>query len=137
MDRNTLIDPLFPDCPVRNILSRIGDKWSILTLHTLEEAGGAPVRFKELQRRMPDISQKMLSVTLRTLEEDGYVLRKVYAEVPPRVEYSLTPLSFSLLPHINTLVAWAIAHYDEVMACRRGQACAPPASLQAPQSYPR
>ncbi len=137
MDRNTLVDPLFPDCPVRNILSRIGDKWSILALHTLEEANGEPVRFKELQRRLPDISQKMLSVTLRTLEEDGYVSRKVFAEVPPRVEYSLTPLSVSLLPHVNALVAWAVAHYDEVMSCRRAKVGAKPTFPSSSQSCPR
>lgn len=109
---------------------------SILTLHTLEEAEGAPVRFKELQRRIPDISQKMLSVTLRTLEDDGYVLRKVYAEVPPRVEYSLTPLSVSLLPHINALVGWAVAHYDEVMSCRGGKGVAGATSPASSQSCP-
>ena len=85
---------LYPGCPIRNILSRFCDKWSLLVLHTLHCSGEAPLRFKELQRRIPDISQKMLTVTLRTLEEDGYVKRTVYAEVPPRVEYRLTDCNF-------------------------------------------
>ncbi|WP_302604442.1 helix-turn-helix domain-containing protein [uncultured Alistipes sp.] len=70
---------LYPGCPIRNILSRFCDKWSLLVLHTLHCSGEAPLRFKELQRRIPDISQKMLTVTLRTLEEDGHVKRTVYA----------------------------------------------------------
>lgn len=83
MNRTDYRDKLFPDCPIRNVLARIGDKWTLLVLYTLEQE---PVmRFNTLQRALPDISQKMLTLTLRTLEEDGMVSRKVYAEVPPRV----------------------------------------------------
>ena len=83
MNRIDYRDKLFPDCPIRNVLARIGDKWTLLVLYTLEQE---PVmRFNTLQRALPDISQKMLTLTLRTLEEDGMVSRKVYAEVPPRV----------------------------------------------------
>ena len=89
-------DALFPDCPIRNVLARVGDKWSLLVLYNLQHM--EPVRFKELQRQIPDISQKSLTQTLRTLEEDGFVSREVFPEVPPRVEYSLTPLALSFLP---------------------------------------
>ena len=68
MDRTTIEDAVFPDCPIRNILARLCDKWSLLVLYTLNKTGKEPVRFKELQRGIPDISQKMLTVTLRTLE---------------------------------------------------------------------
>lgn len=85
-------DMMFPDCPIRNILARLCDKWSLLVIYTLNKAGKEVMRFKELQREIPDISQKMLTVTLRTLEEDGYITCTVYPEVPPRVEYALTPV---------------------------------------------
>ena len=77
------------------------------------------VRFKELQREIPDISQKMLTVTLRTLEDDGYVTRTVYPEVPPRVEYALTGRARSLLPHINALIEWALENIDAIIKDRR------------------
>ena len=95
-------DALFPDCPIRNVLARVGDKWSLLVLYTLQHKGS--LRFKQLQRLLSDISQKSLTQTLRILEEDGFVSRKVYAEVPPRVEYSLTERSMSFLPVVNSLI---------------------------------
>lgn len=104
---------LFPNCPIRNILARIGDKWSLLVLFTLQQNG--TMRFNFLQKAIPDISQKMLTVTLRMLEEDGYVNRKIYAQVPPRVEYSLTERANTLLPHINALVLWAKDNMDGIM----------------------
>ena len=119
MDRTTIEDALFPDCPIRNILARISDKWSLLVIYTLDRAGQNAVRFKELQRAIPDISQKMLTVTLRTLEEDGYVTRTVYPEVPPRVEYALTVRAHSLLPHINALIAWALENRPTIMDDRK------------------
>ena len=119
MDRTTIEDALFPDCPIRNILARISDKWSLLVIYTLDRAGQNAVRFKELQRAIPDISQKMLTVTLRTLEEDGYVTRTVYPEVPPRVEYALTVRAHSLLPHINALTAWALENRPAIMNDRK------------------
>lgn len=119
MDRTTIEDAVFPDCPIRNILARLCDKWSLLVLYTLNKAGSEPVRFKELQRQIPDISQKMLTVTLRTLEEDGYVTRTIYPEVPPRVEYALTERTHSLLPHINSLIAWALENMDPIMKDRK------------------
>ena len=119
MDRTTIEDALFPDCPIRNILARISDKWSLLVIYTLDRVGQNAVRFKELQRAIPDISQKMLTVTLRTLEEDGYVTRTVYPEVPPRVEYALTVRAHSLLPHINALIAWALENRPAIMDDRK------------------
>ena len=116
MDRHTLRDALYPGCPIRNILSRIGDKWSLLVLCTLERESA--MRFGTLLGSIPDISQKMLTVTLRTLEEDGLVTRRVYPEVPPRVEYSLTDRAVSLLPHVNSLIGWAIEHMEEIIGTR-------------------
>ena len=119
MDRTTIDSAVFPDCPIRNILARISDKWSLLTLYTLDREGDGAIRFKRLQRAIPDISQKMLTSTLRALEEDGYVTRTVYPEVPPRVEYALTGRARSLLPHLNALIGWALDHKDEILSDRR------------------
>jgi DNA-binding HxlR family transcriptional regulator len=104
-------------CPIRNILDRFGDKWSILVLMELKK--NKVVRFNELNRNIPDISQKMLTVTLRTLETDGLVARKVYPEVPPRVEYQLTEVGYSLIPHILNLVDWALEHKDTILMSRK------------------
>lgn len=113
MSQNELRSEFAPDCPIRNILSRICDKWSMLVLYTLQQK---PVmRFNELRKSIPDISQKVLTTTLRTLEEDGFVRRKVYAEVPPRVEYSLTDRALSLLPYIDGLIAWAKENMEEIL----------------------
>lgn len=98
---------VFHDCPIRNVLSRICDKWSLLVIYTLNAHNAEPIRFNALRKLIPDISQKMLTGTLKTLEADGYVNRKVYAEVPPRVEYSLTPRSETLIPIMNSLIEWA------------------------------
>ncbi len=103
-------------CPVRDILDRFGDKWSMLILTTIHAHG--IIRFGELYRAIPDISQKMLTATLRTLETDGYITRHVYAEVPPRVEYGMTDLGRTLIPHIDSLVEWALAHRVDVEAAR-------------------
>ena len=119
MERTKIESAVFPDCPIRNILARLCDKWSLLVVYTLDKAGKEAVRFKELQREIPDISQKMLTVTLRTLEDDGYVTRTVYPEVPPRVEYALTPRTYSLLPHINALIKWALENMEPIMKDRR------------------
>ena len=92
---------------------------SLLVIYTLNKADKTTVRFKELQREIPDISQKMLTVTLRTLEDDGYVTRTVYPEVPPRVEYALTSRAHSLLPHINALIGWALENKDAIISDRK------------------
>lgn len=116
MNRAKIQDALYPDCPVRNILARIGDKWSLLVLYILSQRG--TMRFGALQKAIPDISQKMLTVTLRTLEEDGLVSRDIYPEIPPRVEYGLTRRAHSLLPHVDSLIDWAIKNMDDILADR-------------------
>ena len=116
MARTEIQNELYPDCPIRNILARISDKWSILILFTLNQS--ELMRFNALQKNIPDISQKMPTVTLRTLEEDGFVKRQVYAEVPPRVEYPLTDRATSLLPHINSLIMWAKENMDAILMDR-------------------
>jgi DNA-binding HxlR family transcriptional regulator len=103
-------------CPIRNILDRFGNKWSILVLMELEKNN--VMRFNELNRNIPDISQKMLTVTLRTLEADALVTRKIYPEVPPRVEYQLTEVGHSLIPHILNLVDWALEHKETIFMSR-------------------
>ena len=119
MKRNEIINELVPDCPIRNILARISDKWSLLVLYTSNQE---PImRFNALQKSIPDISQKMLTVTLKTLEEDGLVDRKVYAEVPPKVEYSLTDRALSLLPCINILIEWAKENMDAIIQDRKNR----------------
>ena len=119
MERKTIENGLFPKCPIRNILARISDKWSLLVIYTLDKTNKPTTRFKELQREIPDISQKMLTVTLRTLEEDGYVTRTVYPEVPPRVEYALTERAKSLQPLINALIKWAEENMEGIIKDRK------------------
>lgn len=108
---------LFPQCPIRNVLSRIGDKWSMLVLFTLEKHG--VLRFNGLKLYIPDISKKMLSTALKVLEADGLVARKAYAEVPPRVEYSLTERGLTLIPLINNLIDWAADNMDGILEDRK------------------
>ena len=103
-------------CPVRNVLDRIGDKWSMLLVMTLATG---PRRFNQLHREIPDISQKMLTTTLRNLEADGLVSRKMYPEIPPRVEYELTALGKSLLPLIRTLEVWADENFQTIKKNRK------------------
>ena len=104
-------------CPVRNVIARFGNKWAILTVLIIGEQG--VVRFNELSRLIPDVSSRVLSSTLRTLESDGLVDRKVYAEVPPKVEYRLTEVGKSLLPLIQQLTEWAQTNMKRVMAHRK------------------
>lgn len=103
-------------CPVRNVIDRIGDKWSVLVLLLLEEAG--VMRFSEIQKTIQTISQKMLTVTLKALEADGLVLRTVYPQIPPKVEYQLTERGHSLLPHLHSLVDWANINMNGIMTSR-------------------
>ena len=117
MNRSDIRDALYPNCPIRNVLSRVGDKWSMLVLFTLESNDNQ--RFKELQRNIPDISQKMLTATLKMLESDGLIRREVFPEVPPRVEYSLTKKGKSLLPLIDNLLSWASENMEDIIESRR------------------
>lgn len=104
-------------CPVRNVIARFGSKWAILTLLVIGSQD--VVRFNELNRLIPDISSRVLSSTLRTLEADGLIERKVYAEVPPKVEYRLTEVGKSLLPLIQQLTDWALNNMKTVMDHRK------------------
>lgn len=104
------------NCPVRNILDRFGDKWSLLVILILGEQ--EKLRFNELNKSINDISQKMLTVTLRSLEADGFVTRTIYPEVPPRVEYEITDLGKSLVPHIHNLVGWAKDNLQTITKAR-------------------
>lgn len=103
-------------CPIRQVISRFGDKWSLLVLYSLHTSETGVLRFNELRRQMTDCSQKMLSQTLKNLEHNNLVSRKVYPEVPPRVEYALTPTGQSLMPAIRQLIDWALEHFDDVVA---------------------
>lgn len=109
-------EPDFDACPVRGVLDRIGDKWSTLMVLTLALR---PHRFGELKRAIPDISQRMLTQTLRDLQRDGYVARKVYPTQPPAVEYRLTELGKSLMVPLSGLVDWAVKTRSAVEDARR------------------
>ncbi|MBR1902566.1 MAG: helix-turn-helix transcriptional regulator [Bacteroidaceae bacterium] len=102
-------------CPIRNVISRFGDKWSMLVLYSLHTSETGVLRFNELRRHMTDCSQKMLSATLKNLEQSHLVHREVYPEVPPRVEYSLTDTGKSLMPAIMALIEWGKEHFNEVV----------------------
>ncbi len=104
------------DCPITDVLHRIGDKWSMLTVIMLSDHG--TLRFNELHQLIDTISQRMLAVTLKTLEADGLVSRKMYAQIPPKVEYTLTPLGESLVPPLMTLYDWANASMPAIKASR-------------------
>lgn len=103
-------------CPVRDVLDRIGDKWSVLVILRL---GRRTERFRQLLRAVDGISQRMLTVTLRGLERDGLVHREVQPTSPPTVEYSLTPLGQSLLSHITGLATWAVAQEADIKSARQ------------------
>jgi DNA-binding HxlR family transcriptional regulator len=102
-------------CRIREILDRVGDKWSLQVIFHL---GAGPQRFTALKRSIDGVSQRMLTVTLRGLERDGIVTRTMYPVIPPRVEYALTPLGGTLLDAAGILVSWADAHLAEVDAAR-------------------
>ncbi|WP_222861883.1 helix-turn-helix domain-containing protein [Arthrobacter echini] len=105
-------DPYRPDCPSRRLLDRIGDRWTVLIIGALDSG---PMRFGALAAEVGGISQKMLAQTLRSLERDGFVTRTAYAEIPPRVEYELTPLGRSLQGPLRALEQWATANMSEVV----------------------
>ena len=106
------------DCEFREVLDRVGDKWSLLVIAMLEQSPAQRARFSELKRAVPGISQRMLTATLRSLERDGLLMREVYAEVPPRVEYELTPLGKRFMQPVRGLVAWLQANWASIRAAR-------------------
>jgi len=105
------------NCPIRQVLDRFGDKWSMLVVELLSHKGR--LRFSEIGQHIGDISQKMLTVTLRSLEADGLILREIFPEIPPRVEYELTPLGMSLIPHIESMTNWGKEHLETILLNRK------------------
>src|SRR5580704_8297856 len=99
---------------VRELLTKVGDKWSILLILSLAKVLGGRARFSEIERAIPGISQRMLTLTLRNLERDGLIKREVFPEVPPRVEYEVTLLGKSLLPPMQSLINWVSANWEQV-----------------------
>ena len=122
MDQDDLIPIPFvfeQPCPIRDVLDRIGDQWSLLILQVLEHG---TMRFSAINRVIGDISKQMLSKTLKRLEEDGFVKRTLYPEVPPRVEYELTDLGRSFLGPLKKLIGWANEHHSAICAARKDYA---------------
>jgi DNA-binding HxlR family transcriptional regulator len=105
-------------CPLRDLLSRLGDKWSVLLIITLAKKPNHKARFGEIKKEIPDISQRMLTSTLRTLERDGLLKRTVFPEVPPRVEYELTTLGVSILKPMEALVEWIESNWGDIRTSR-------------------
>ena len=103
-------------CRSHEVLARVGDKWSVYVIHVLADAG--TLRFGELRKRIEGISQRSLTVTLRSLERDGLISRAMYPEVPPRVEYSLTPLAMTLRRIVSQLVEWSQGHLAAIDTAR-------------------
>jgi DNA-binding HxlR family transcriptional regulator len=108
-------EPYAELCPIRDVLDRLGNRWTLLILWELE---GGTLRFSELKSRIKDISQRMLAQTLRLLEQDGLVSREVFPTIPPRVEYTLTPMGHSLLGPVRLMIEWAKQHQEAVHAAR-------------------
>jgi len=108
-------DAFNPECPTRQILDRIGDKWAMLILLVLARE---PRRFNDLRRQIGGISQKMLSQTLKSLERDGLLIRTAFATVPVTVEYRLAPLADGLIGLMSAIAAWAEQHLGEIEAAR-------------------
>lgn len=116
MEKNEQTLEYMSTCPIRNILAYVASKWALVVLHQLEEGGTQ--RFNTLRHSIPDISQKMLTATLRTLLADGFVERTVYPEVPPRVEYSLTERARSFMECANPLIGWAYDNMGAIISDR-------------------
>jgi DNA-binding HxlR family transcriptional regulator len=116
MKNNLKNDSKTENCPIRTVLDRFGDKWSVLVILSLGKV--EKMRFNELHKSIADISQKMLTVTLRTLEADGLIRRTIFPEVPPRVEYNITERGKSLLPHLHNLTKWATENMPAIKEMR-------------------
>lgn len=117
MTTANITDTFIGDCPIRNVLSRVASKWSLVVMYSLNEHGIS--RFNSLQRYIPDISQKMLTSTLRTLVADGFVKRLAYPEVPPRVEYTLTDRGRSFMECAQPLLNWAYTNMGAILNDRK------------------
>ncbi len=109
---------IMPMCPVELTLSLIGSKWKVLIVRELIDGSK---RFGEIKKSLNDISQKVLTTHLREMEQSGLLTRKIYAEVPPRVEYTLTDIGYSLKPIFNTLAVWGIDYYEKINKIRNNE----------------
>lgn len=106
-------------CPIRDVISCFSDKWSLLVLVVLYESSEGKLRFSQLEKQIEAISHRMLTVTLRSLESNGLISRHIYPEVPPRVEYELTDIGRSLIPHLRSLVDWALENIPTIVRSRQ------------------
>jgi DNA-binding HxlR family transcriptional regulator len=132
---NARFDIMSAACPTRQVLRRIGDKWTMLVISALADRG--TLRFSELSREIEGVTQKMLTQTLRALERDGLVEREVFATVPVTVQYTLTPLGQSLGEAVGTIRAWAYGHMDEIEVARdRFDAQPAPSGPPTPMTTP-
>jgi DNA-binding HxlR family transcriptional regulator len=120
MSLHRLRDPQAAKCPIRDVLGRLGDRWTILILDELRQEPA--LRFSQIAARVGDISERMLAQTLRHLEEDGLVSRTVYPTTPQRVDYSLTPLGHSLIGPLSGMIGWAADNHDAVRQAREAYA---------------
>ena len=116
MRARKMVSPQNADCPIRNVLDRVSDRWALLIMLSLGRADR--LRFTALRREIADISPRVLAQTLRRLEQDGYITRTVHPTIPPRVDYALTPLGRSLLKAVKPLISWALANWDAVRTAR-------------------
>ena len=119
MTKKNTCNAIYPDCPIRNVLARVSDKWPMLVLHALSKK--SPMRFTELRNAIGDATPKMLSASLKALEEDGIVCRKAYPEIPPRVEYSLTSRGTEMLKAMQPLTDWAIRNMEAILRDRESR----------------
>lgn len=106
-------------CSAAPMLEWIGNKWTLVVLLKISENG--PIRFNELYRNIPSVSEKVLSQVLRQLTADGIIRRELFPDVPPRTEYSLTALGQTLLPHVEALISWGRDNFDTIMSNRQNQ----------------
>lgn len=106
-------------CRAAPMLEWIGNKWALVVLMKVSENG--PIRFNELYRNIPSVSEKVLSQVLRQLTADGIIRRELFPDVPPRTEYSLTALGQTLLPHVEALISWGRDNFDTIMSNRQNQ----------------
>ncbi len=107
----------FPLCPVKDVLHTLGDKWSVLAMMVLGQY--EVLRFNELKNAITGISQKMLTVTLKNLESHGLLVRKMYAQIPPKVEYTITPMGHEFLQHLVVMLDWACTNVDKINSTRK------------------
>ncbi len=118
MRKKEQLNSIIEICPVRNVVARFGNKWALLVILVISES--EPIRYSELKSKIPDVSSRVLSGTLKTLEADGLIHREFYQEVPPRVEYSLSDTGRSLVPIILQLTDWAKKNMKSIMEHRSG-----------------